>query len=114
MESLIQAAKHTLEKHYDKSRHTVAAAIRTKSGQVFTSVTLKAQKIDICSEWSAFVQAVMSGEEIEMGVAVHRDQEGAFDIYPPCGLCRELYITYAPEANIVINDTTAVPAKELL
>lgn len=114
MHSLIDIAKQTIEEQYDPTKHTVAAAIRTKGGNVFTSVTLKGQKLDLCSEWSAMVQAVMSKQEIEMGVAVHRDADGVYEIYPPCGLCRELYATYAPEAQVILSEETVVSANELL
>lgn len=114
MNSLIKIAKETIEQYYDKSKHTVSAAIRTKEGNVFTSVSLKGQKLDVCSEWSAIVQAVMSKQEIAMGVAVHRDVEGTYKIYPPCGLCRELYTTYAPHAHVIISEEKKVFANELL
>ena len=114
MYSLIQTAKETIEKHFDKSRHTVGAAVRTKAGDVFTSVSVKGQKIDLCSEWSAIVQSLMSGSQIDMAVAVHRSKEGEYEIYPPCGLCRELYMTYCPDAKIILSEDEAVTARDLL
>lgn len=114
MQELIQKAKETIEKHFDKSRHTVAAAIKTQDGQIFTSVTVKGQKLDLCSEWSALTQAIMSKSDIEAVVAVHRDADGNYEIYPPCGLCRELFITYCPNAQIVLGENESVQAKDLL
>ncbi len=114
MFALIQKAKETIEKYFDRSRHTVASAVRTKNGDVFTSVSVKGQKLDLCSEWSAVVQALMSGSEIEIAVAVHRDTDGNYEIYPPCGLCRELYLTYCPNAQIVLSEVESVQAETLL
>jgi cytidine deaminase len=114
MNSLIQHAKDTIDKHYDKSAHRVAAAIRTELGQVFTSVSVQGQKMHLCSEWSAFVQALMSESVIVEAVAVYRNPDGGYVIYPPCGLCRELYVTYCPEAKIILGKDEVVSAKELL
>lgn len=113
MNSLIQTAKDIIEKHYSPN-HKVAAALRMKDGTVFTSVSVQGQKVDLCSEWSAITQALMSGGEIEMAVAVHRDSEGNFEIYPPCGLCRELYLTYCPEAQVILGDNETITARDLL
>ncbi len=114
METLVQKAKETIEKYFDRSRHTVAAAVRTRNGNVFTGVSVKGQKLDLCSEWSAVVHALMSGSEIDMAVAVHRDAEGNYEIYPPCGLCRELYLTYSPNAQIILSENESVSAVALL
>ncbi|MFH1631509.1 MAG: cytidine deaminase [bacterium] len=115
MQQLIQAAKDIIEKRYDKRRHTVGATLRAKSGNVYTGVCLNSQKLDLCSEWGLVSQAFSQGDgEIEMVVAVHRDQEGNYEIYPPCALCRELFLTYCPDAQVILSETESVKASELL
>lgn len=112
---LIQIAKDTIAKQYKKSTHTVGAAVFTKTGKCYTGISIKGQKLDLCSEWTAIGKAFTEGDgEITMAVAVHRDEEGNFNIYPPCSICRELYVTYAPEALIVLSPVDVVKASELL
>lgn len=114
MQELIAKAKETIEKHYIKDQHTVGAALRAKDGKFFISVNVRGQKMDLCSEWSAITQALMNGALIEMAVALHRDSDGNFQIYPPCGLCRELFAKYWPEAKIIVSADKMVRANELL
>ncbi|MBU1126550.1 MAG: cytidine deaminase [Patescibacteria group bacterium] len=115
MNDLIEIAKEVIENHYQKGRHSTGAAMRTKSGKVYTGISINAQKLHLCSEWGALHQAFLAGEsEIEMIVAVHRTCEGDFEIYSPCGLCRELFITYCPDAEVILSDKTSVRAKDLL
>lgn len=115
METLIQEAKDIIEKRYKKEKHPVGAAVRTKSSKIYTGVSLNSQKVDVCSEWVAIGQAITQGDsDIEMVVAVKRDQGGNFKILPPCALCRELYMTYCPEAQIIIAQDKSIKASELL
>lgn len=115
MQSLIQAAKDKLEERYEKGKHSVCAAVRTKSGNVYVGLCMNSQKLDVCSEWVAIGQALTAGDkDLEMVVAVHRSQEGNFDIYPPCSLCRELYLTYAPDIQVIISEDEVVIGKDLL
>lgn len=112
---LIQAAKDIIELRYEKGKHSVGAAVRTKNGKIYTGVCINSQKLDVCSEWVAFGKALTEGEkEFEMTVAVHRDIEGNFDIYPPCALCRELYLTYCPDISVVLPGEEVLVASELL
>lgn len=115
MESLIQVAKDVLEERYEKGRHSVCAAVRTRSGKVYTGLCMNSQKLNVCSEWVAVGKALTEGDkDLEMVVAVHRSQDGEFDIFPPCGLCRELYLTYSPDIKVVFSEDEAISAKELL
>ncbi len=112
---LIQKAKDIIEKRYKKGFHTVGSALKTKQGKFYTGICLNSQKVDICSEWSVLGQAFSEGDtDIEMIVALKRDEDGSFEIFPPCGLCRELYITYCPQVKVIISENEIVEAKELL
>lgn len=115
MQNLIQAAKDMIEVRYCKGKHSVGAAVRTKNGTVYTGVCLNSQKLDVCSEWIAMGHALSEGEtEFDMIVAVHRSQDGEFEIYPPCSLCRELYLTYCPDIQVILSDDELIKASELL
>src|SRR3989339_498885 len=115
MLNLIKEAQNIIEQHYVKGKHSVGAAIRTKSGKIYTGISINSQKVDLCSEWLAVGQALLAGDrEIEMIVAVKRHEDGTFEIYPPCGLCRELYVTYCPEAQIILSEIKTSKAIDLL
>lgn len=115
MHQLIQIAKDKLEERYEKGKHSVCAAVRTKSGKVYTGLCMNSQKLNVCSEWVAVGRALTEGDkELEMVVAVHRSQEGEFEIFPPCGLCRELYLTYSPDIKVIFSETEAISARDLL
>jgi len=115
MQELIQKAKEIIEKRYKKDYHSVGAAVKTKSGKIYVGISVNSQKVDICSEWSAISTAFSEGDnDIEMVVAVKRYENGNFEIYPPCGLCRELYVVYCPQAKIIISETEIVDADKLL
>lgn len=115
MQELIQKAKEIIEKRYKKGYHSVGSAVRTRSGKVYTGVSINSQKVDICSEWSAISTALSEGDtDIEMIATVKRHEDESFEIYPPCGLCRELYVTYCPQAKIIISETEMVKVDDLL
>ena len=115
MLNLIEQAKNAITKRYVKGKHQVGAALRTKSGKVYTGISINSQKVDLCSEWTAFGKALSEGEsEIESVVAVKRHEDGSFEILPPGALCRELYISYCPEAIVAVSETEFVKAGELL
>ncbi len=115
MEKLISQAKAIIKSRYHKDKHTVGAALRTKSGKIYTGISINGQKLNLCCEWVALGRAFIDGEtEIEAIVAVHLKEDGTFVIFPPCALCRELYVTYCPEAQVIISETQIVEAKKLL
>ena len=115
MQELIDVAKKVINERYEKGKHGVGAAVRTKSGKVYTGICMNSQKVDICAEWVAIGKALTDGDkEIEMVVSVHRDEEGNFEIYPPCALCRELYLTYCPNVQVILSNEEAVRGADLL
>ncbi len=115
MEELIKEAKNIIDLRYEKNKHTVGAAIKTKSGKIYTGICINVQKVDICSEWTAVGKAFSEGEhDVVLSVAIKKYEDGSYKILPPCGLCRELYVTYAPGAEIIISEDTKVKASDLL
>ncbi|HEY2584157.1 MAG TPA: cytidine deaminase [Tepidisphaeraceae bacterium] len=77
----------------DMSAGTVAAAIRSRSGRVYTGVCLHLScGIGICAEHAAVAEMIKSREtEIAAIVAV-----GEAGVLPPCGRCRELMAQIDP------------------
>lgn len=74
----------------------VAAAVRSKSGNIYTGVCVDTCcTLGICAERNAIFQMLTNGEEeIEKVLAVMPDgRAGA-----PCGACRELMVQIMPES----------------
>lgn len=115
MRNLIKEAKIIINKRYKKDYFTVGCAIKTKSGKIYTGTCINSQKLDICSEWVAIGKAFSEGNyDIEMVATVKKHKDGSYEIYPPCALCRELYLTYCPKAKIVISEKQTKKASDLL
>ena len=73
----------------------VAAAIRSKSGRIYTGVCVDTcSTLGICAERSAIVAMLTAGEqEIDKVLAILPDgSSGA-----PCGACRELMVQLMPQ-----------------
>jgi len=98
---IIQAAREIMLKRYVEDKHSIGAAIRTKSGKIFVGVHVKANngRISVCGEAVAIGVAATNGDtDIDQIVAV--TESG--DIVPPCGMCRELISDYAPDAKVIL------------
>ncbi len=107
---LIEAARAVLLKHYRPFWHTVAAAIRSRDGRIWTGIHLGATvgRLSICAEAIALGRAVMDGDgTIELAVAVRhpKPDESVREIavVPPCGACRENLIDFDPDAGVIVN-----------
>lgn len=108
---LIEAAQHTIQKLYAFERHHVGAALRTKTGEVFTAVHLEANvgRVAVCAEAMVIGKAISEGfSEFDTIVAVrHPDPDNAerdIRVVSPCGMCRELLGDYSPEINVILPD----------
>ncbi|HNT34196.1 MAG TPA: cytidine deaminase [bacterium] len=114
--ALLEAARRVIAQRFREGYHHVGAALRTKSGQVFSAVHLEAYvgRIAVCAEAIALGMAAATGDtEIDTIVAVNRDGE----VVAPCGMCRELITDYAPGCRIIIpgaDGPTATSAGDLL
>ena len=107
---LIEAARSVLLRRYRPRWHSVGAAIRGRSGRIYTAVNLNARyvgRVDVCAEAIALGMAVAGGEkELEAVVAVQRGSRGSRNprghIVPPCGVCREMFNDYAPKMTVLL------------
>lgn len=112
MEDLLAEAKKVIDQN-SSDNHKVAAVMRASDGRIFTSVSVQGQKLHLCSEWSAFTQALMAKANVTMAVAL-RKRGDEYIVYPPCGICRELYMTYYPDATVIVSEDKSVKASKLL
>ena len=98
-EELFQAAK-VVQKGGSISKYVeaggVAAAIRAKSGKIYTGVCIDTcSTLGICAERNAIFHMITEGEqEIDQVLAIMPDgRTGA-----PCGACRELMVQLMPDS----------------
>ena len=107
--ALVEAARAVLLRHYRPFWHTVAAAIRSRDGRVWTGIHLGATvgRLSICAEAIALGRAVMDGDgTIECAVALRHpkpeEAEREIAIVSPCGACRENLTDYDPAALVIV------------
>ena len=101
-QQLIEAARSIIALRSKPEAHEVGAALRTRSGKVFSAVNVKANvgRVSICAEAVAIGMAASAGDtDIERIVAV--DQKGR--VISPCGMCREMISDYAPQAEVIVS-----------
>lgn len=94
---------------------SVAAAIRTRSGHIYTGICVDAPcSIGFCAEHAAIAEMLKAREsEIEVVVAV----DDAGHLLPPCGRCRELMWQVSPrnrEARVLVARGQSMRLHELL
>ena len=113
-----------LTKHYRLHWHTVAAAIRSRDGRVWTGVHIGATvgRLSVCAEAIAFGRAVLEGDgTIATAVAVRHPKPEETDrelaVVAPCGACREMMVDYSPEATVILRapeGLVKLPVRDLL
>jgi cytidine deaminase len=106
---VLEAARATLLRHYRPFWHTVAAAIRSRDGRIWTGLHLGATvgRLSICAEPVALGRALLEGDgtaDIVVALRHPKPSENLRDIaiVPPCGACRDLLMDHAPEAWVIL------------
>jgi cytidine deaminase len=81
------------------SNYPVGAALRTKSGKVFTGVNVEnaAYPTGMCAERTAVFKAVSEGEREFEVIAVVTDNGGS-----PCGSCRQVLAEFGLDTLVLI------------
>ena len=107
--ALVQAAVDLINARYVENRHHIAAAVRGKSGKVYTGLHLDTYvgRASVCAEAVAVGQAMASGETgIDAIVSVRhprpREQHREPQLVSPCGICREMLNDFAPGAVVLL------------
>jgi cytidine deaminase len=122
---LIAAATAAIKLRYRDDWQEVGAALRTRSGRVFTGVNLDAYlgRMAVCAEavalGRAFVELGDAG--IDMIVAVRHpspaEKDRSVAVVSPCGACRELIFDYDCKARVIVpngKSPAVVPIGDLL
>ena len=123
--ALIAAASAAIKRRYRDDWQEVGAALRTRSGKIFTGVNLDAYlgRMAVCAEAVALGRAIVDRGEagIDTIVAVRhpqpQDKDQTIAVVSPCGACRELIFDYDRNARVIVPNGKApavVPIAELL
>jgi cytidine deaminase len=114
---LIESAKQVREKAFAPfSKFQVGAAVRTKSGKVFTGCNIESASygLTVCAERVAIWKAVSEGEKEFTNLAVVVDTQ---DLTPPCGACRQIIWEFCGDVPVTFanlkGDVETVQMKEL-
>jgi len=122
---LIAAAVAAIKSRYRDDWQEVGAALRTRSGKIFTGVNLDAYlgRMAVCAEAVALGRAVvdLGDSGIDLIVAVRHpppdEKDQAIAVVSPCGACRELIFDYDRNARVIVPNGKApavVPIADLL
>lgn len=99
---LIQLANEVRKNAYvPYSHYRVGAALRSKSGRIFTGVNVEsaAYPTTMCAERTAVFKAVSEGEREFDAIAVVTDNGGS-----PCGSCRQVLAEFGLDTVVLIAD----------
>ncbi len=107
---LIEAASEAIRRRYRYDWQEVGAALRMRSGKIFTGVSLDAYlgRMAVCAEAVAIGQAITNSGEtaIETIVAVRHpppeEKDRPIAVVSPCGACRELIWDYDRNARVIV------------
>lgn len=101
-QSLIDLANEARRRAYvPYSNYPVGAALRTKTGKLFTGVNVEnaAYPTTMCAERTAVFKAVSEGEREFEVIAVVTDNGGS-----PCGSCRQVLAEFGLDTVVLIAD----------
>ena len=110
-QALIDLANEARRRAYAPySNYQVGAALRTKSGRLFTGCNIEnaAYPTGICAERVAIFKAVSEGERQFEVIAVVTSNGGT-----PCGSCRQVMAEFGLETRVLIGDGEGRLLREL-
>jgi cytidine deaminase len=118
LKKLIESAKQVRERaSVPYSNFKVGAAVRTKSGKIFTGCNVESASygLTVCAERVAIWKAVSEGETEFEQIAV---VAGTDELTPPCGACRQIIWEFCGDVPVTFanlkDKTETVQMKELL
>ena len=98
-----------------------AAAIRTESGKILTSVApdIKVESLGLCMEVGAYLEAHKLNEAVTHSLCIYREDENSdFKVLSPCGVCRERLVHWGGDVMAAIstsnNELTFKSIRELM
>ena len=101
-DALIAAARTAREHaHAPYSNFRVGAALRAKSGRIFTGSNVEnaTYGLTVCAERVAVFKAISEGERGFDAVAVVADTDR---LTPPCGACRQILWEFCGDAEVIL------------
>lgn len=101
-DALITAAKQARENaHAPFSNFRVGAALRAKSGRIFTGCNVENATLGLtcCAERVAIFKAVSEGEQGFDAIAVVADTDA---LTPPCGACRQIIWEFCGDVPVIL------------
>ena len=111
-DSLIANAAQARENAYAPfSNFRVGAALRAKSGRVFTGCNVEnaSYGLSCCAERVAIFKAISEGERGFDSIAVVTDTEV---LTPPCGACRQLIWEFCGDVPVILANLTGKVEQE--
>ncbi len=102
--SLLAAARAARENaHAPYSNFRVGAALRAKSGQIYTGCNVENSTygLTVCAERVAIFKAISEGERGFDAIAVVTDTE---DLTPPCGACRQIIWEFCGDVPVLMGN----------
>ena len=103
-ENLIASAKCARDNaHAPYSNFKVGAALRAKSGRVYTGCNVEnaTYGLTVCAERVAIFKAISEGERGFEAIAVCTDTEG---LTPPCGACRQIIWEFCGDVDVILSN----------
>jgi cytidine deaminase len=103
-DALITAAKQARENaHAPFSNFRVGAALRAKSGRIFTGCNVENATLGLtcCAERVAIFKAVSEGERGFDAIAVVADTD---TLTPPCGACRQIIWEFCGDVPVILTN----------
>jgi len=85
-----------------------AAAIRTETGKIITSIApdVKNDGLSLCMEVGAYLQAHKLNEAVTHSLCIAREDEHAdFKVLSPCGICQERLVHWGGDVMAAISTT---------
>ena len=104
-EKLFEAAVQLVNSRYPNNWGG-AAAIRTESGKILTSVApeIKVESLGLCMEVGAYLEAHKLNEAVTHSLCIAREDENSdFKVLSPCGVCRERLANWGGDVMAAIS-----------
>ena len=104
--ALYQAAVALIESRYPTGWGG-AAAVRTESGKILTSVApdTKNDALALCMEVGAYLEAHKLNETVTHSLCICRDDESSeYLILSPCGICQERLVHWGGNVKVAVTN----------
>ncbi|MFM2643221.1 cytidine deaminase [Vibrio chagasii] len=104
-QELYHAAVELIKKRYPRGWGG-AAAIRTETGKILTSIApdTKNDALSLCMEVGAFLEAHKLNEKVTHSLCICReDESNEFLVLSPCGVCQERLVHWGGDVKAAIS-----------